>query len=303
MTEINWSKISDAELKLLDGLNAIFIAAPREISDSRLLQLIKKYLPKGNIVIGVANETYISGFENQPQFKTLKISMDDKIISKVNSSGSPHKITVLKYNQADVSKIYEKVKFKRAILINGSWLYSFHLRPEYEVLKKFSIPFKYVSPFCNENEAIKYANNFKAKLVVMDKSLSETEMISVANEAAKNSFDTSFQVGVALGIKHGDKYKLIDTAYNKVVPHITYAWHNGASREKFKSQPGDIGHYDTIHSEVMIILQAQKKRYITKGSTIFINLLPCPHCARILCEFDFDEIVYVRDHSGGYAVD
>lgn len=303
MIEINWSNISDEEIELLNSLDAIFIAAPREISDARLLQLTKKYLPKGNIVLGTANEPYIAGFENQPQFKALDISIEHKIVSKVNNSISPHKITILKYNQADISKIYEIVKFNRAILINGSWLHSFHLRPEHDVLKTHEIPFKYVSPFSSEDEAINYANKFKVKTANADKLLTETEMFAFASDAAKNSFDTSFQTGLSLGLKQGEKYKLIDTAYNKVVPYITYAWHNGASREQFKCQPGDLSHYDTIHAEVMLILQAQKKRYGTLGSTIFINLLPCPICAKMLCEFDFDEIVYMRDHSDSHAVE
>ena len=127
--------------------------------------------------------------------------------------------------------------------------------------------------------------------------------MQIANTAATNSFDTSFQAGISLGVKQGDKYKLIDYACNTVVPYLTYAWHNGASREKHKSQPGDLSHYDAVHAETMLVMQAQQHKYETKGCTLFINLLPCPNCALMLCKFDFDELVYVRDHSKGYAVD
>ncbi len=303
MNEINWSDITQSEINLLNSLDATFIAAPRVVSDARLLQMIKKYLPKGNIVLGVANENYILGFENQPQFSTLKIANDHKLISKVNNSNSLNKIAILRYNQSDVSKIYDSVKFQRVILVNGSWLYSFHLRPEYQVLNDNNIPLKFVSPFADEEEMVNYAKKFNPQIPKPGMLLNDKEMICVANDVAKNSFDNSFQTGVSLGIKQGEKYILVDSAYNTVVPYITYAWHNGASREKYKCMPGDLNHYDAIHAEVMLILQSQKRRYDTKGSTIFINLLPCPNCAKMLCEFDFDKIVYVHDHSNGYAVE
>lgn len=299
---INWSDDSAADKKLLSGLNALFIAAPREISDARLLSLIKKYLPSHDIVIGCAVEKYIKKFEGQPQFQTLQITPSHRIISKVNKSDLPHKITILKYSQDDIADIYNQVDFKRVVLINGSWHRSFHLRPEYVILAGRNIPFKYVSPFVDENEAMEYANNFiEPDFGYVDKLLTEPQMIDLANETAKSSFDTSFQVGASIGLKHNDKYELIDTAFNKVVPYSTYAWHFGALREKYQSQPGDTGHYDTVHAEIMLILQAQKVCHRTEGSTIFMNLLPCPHCARALCEFDFDELVYVHDHSNGYA--
>ena len=81
----------------------------------------------------------------------------------MNTSNSPYKITLLRYNQADISHIYSTMSFKRIILINGSWQYSYHLRPEYKILKERGIDIKFVSPFVNEQEAIDYANRFKPK--------------------------------------------------------------------------------------------------------------------------------------------
>jgi deoxycytidylate deaminase len=302
MVEYNWKDVSEIQLKQLNELDAIFFPAPRAISDARLLQLVRQYLPKANIIFGVANEDYVLGFENQLQFTTLKLGLSHSIISKVNRS-SPHKILLLKYSQSDISQIYSRLKVRRVILINGSWLYSYHLRPEYLVLKKHEIPFKFVSPFSSEDEAIAYANNFTPVILELGRKLSESQMMLAAKEAARNSFDTSFQTGVSIGKKDSDKYELLDTACNTTVPYLTYAWHFGASREKNKCQPGDMNHYDAVHAETMLVLQAQKRKYDTKDSTLFINLLPCPNCARMLCEFDFNELVYERDHSDGYAVE
>ncbi len=96
----DWNDIAFASKKPLSSLKATFISAPREMSEKRIIQLVKKYLPKGNIIIGIAREKYISGFENQPQFKTLSKQVVDKIIDKVNNK-SPNKIYTITYCQRD----------------------------------------------------------------------------------------------------------------------------------------------------------------------------------------------------------
>jgi deoxycytidylate deaminase len=78
--------------------------------------------------------------------------------------------------------------------------------------------------------------------------------------------------------------------------------HYGASREKHFSPPNDLNYYDTVHAEVMLILQAQRQDIKLAGTTLFINLLPCPSCARMLCETPIVEFVYTNDHSEGYAL-
>ncbi|MDK2899443.1 MAG: dCMP deaminase [Patescibacteria group bacterium] len=300
--DLSWSDLAFGSKKCLRELDAIFIAAPREISKKRLTQLIKEHLPSGNIIIGCAKELYIDGFNNQPQFKTLQIDSSDKLIDKVNKSASHNKITVLHYNQSDFIHIVEKVKFRLVLLVNGSWYNSFHTRPEYYKLVSRNIDFKFISPFVDENEAKQYANNFDVKTENTDELLSETQMMAIANQTASNSFDNAHQTGVAVGKKIGDKYKLITTAYNKGVPYPTFAWHFGALREKHLSSPGDLNYYDTVHAEVMLIMNAGQNKINLAGTTLFINLLPCPTCARMLCESSISEIVYTLDHSEGYAV-
>lgn len=301
--EINWSDIAFGSKKPLKDLKAVFILAPREITQKRFTQLIKQYLPIGNIVVGFAEEDYINGFENQPQFKTLKYSVVRDIIDKVNNSASPNKITSLHYNQSGVLHILDKIPFKSVILINGSWQHSFHLRSEYYALVSKKIPFELVSPFVDEDEALEYAKKFKTKLQIKDKSLTDIEMMRLANDTAKNSFDTSHQTGALIGKKASNgNYKPLLRSFNKVVPFQTFAWHFGASRERNMSQPGDLNHYDAIHAENLLIIDAGKQKIDLKGTSLFINLLPCPTCARMLCETDIAEVVYSLDHSEGYAV-
>lgn len=301
--ELNWSDLAFESKKPLKVLKATFILAPREMSKIRFTQIIKEYLPTGNIVVGFAEQDYINGFDGQPQFMTLKYDDVREIISKVNNSKSPNKITALFYDQSAIMHILDKVHFKKVLLVNGSWQFSFHLRPEFYTIALNNIPIEFISPFASEDEALEYAEKFKSQTKVSEKPLTEVEMMRLAGEVAKHSFDTTHQTGVVLGKRlSSGKYKPLLAVYNKVVPFETFAWHFGASREKHKSQPGDLNHYDTVHCENLVIIEAQKKKMDIKNTTLFINLLPCPTCARMLCEAEIDEIVYTLDHSNGYAV-
>lgn len=300
--EIDWSDIVFGSKKCLRELKAVLIAPSREMSIVRLTQLVKQYLPNGNIVIACSKESYIDGFEGQPQFRTLSAEIIKDISCKVNKSPSPHKITLLHCEQSDMNQIYEKVKFSQVILVNGSWKNSFHTRPEYYTLISNNIPFEFVSPFADEVEAKKYADDFEVRQYKSDKLLTEIEMFNIANLSAINSFDNNFQTGVALGKRSGDKYKLILTAFNKTVPYQSFAWHFGPLRERHLCVAGDLNYYDTIHAEVLLLVNAQKEKISLKDTVLFINLLPCPNCARMLCETDINEVIYSIDHSGGYAV-
>lgn len=302
--ELNWSDIAFSSKKVVKDLGAVFIAPSREISVTRFTQLVKKYLPIGNIVLGCAEEAFVVGFEGQPQFKTLRCENVKPLIDKVNSSASPNKIIILHCKQTELVHIYEKIDFKQVVLVGGSWQFTFHTRPEYYVLVNNKTPFEFTSPFSSEKEALQYALDFEKSMVIQKPGvlMSESQMMDAASAVAKNSFDHSFQSGVALGKKTGSKYTLLATAFNKTVPFQTFAWHFGPLRERHLSAPGDLNYYDTIHAEANLIVQSAKNYIDMKGATLFINLLPCPNCAKILCETDISEIVYSLDHSNGYAV-
>jgi deoxycytidylate deaminase len=302
--ELKWSDLAFNSKKPLKELKATFIACPRQISLVRFTQLVKQYLPTGNIVIGLSENKFVDGFADQFQFKTMQLQDIKSLIEKVNKSASPNKITILYCKQSDLVSIYEKISFKKVVLVNGSWQFTFHTRPDYYALITNKIPFDLASPFADEIEAIKYADDFEKQMSIQKTGikLSEIEMIQSANQVAKNSFDHSFQSGVALGKKAGSKYELLATAFNKTVPYQTFAWHFGPSRERHLAAPGDLNYYDTIHAEVNLIVQAGKTGLKLKDTTLFINLLPCPTCAKVLCETDIAEIVYSIDHSNGYAV-
>lgn len=287
----------------IDRSKAIFIAAPREMSKRRFVQIVKHYLPKADIVLGIAKEDYVLGFENQHQFKMLKHSSIEDVIKKVEESKSPHKISVLEYAQSEFNSLLQNNTFKRVLLVNGSWKFAFHNLPAYHTLVERKIPYKMISPFADEAEAKEYARAHDADWspTELGSLLTDKEMLEEANKVAKLSYDNSFQTGATLGRKQGDRYEFLGGASNEVIPYDTYAMHFGNQREKHLSPPHDTNHYDTVHAEMNLVLNVPNHIPL-KGTTMFVNLLPCPNCARALCVTEIDEFVYREDHSDGYAV-
>lgn len=301
MTEFHW-KISKDQVNALD---AIFIAAPRELSVKRFAQLAKRYLPKANIILGISDEPYVVGFEDQPQFKMLKLRDIEPIIDKVARSNSANKIYTLTYSQPELATILQKCEFRRVLLVNGSWKYAFHNLEAHQMLLDRGFEFKFISPFADESEAHAYevSHTPMIDLPIAGALLSEDQMIQAADRAALQSFDNSFQTGVSLGRKTAHGYEYIASAFNEVIPYQAYALHHGNSREKHRARPHDTNHYDTIHAEMQLLTKALAGGIDLAGMTLFVNLLPCPNCARTLSQTPIVELVYVHDHSGGYAID
>jgi deoxycytidylate deaminase len=303
--QYDWTDLAFGSKKPLTDLSAIFIAAPRELSQARFKQLVKTYLPRANIILGLAKEPYVLGLEDQPQFKTLQLEAIGPIISKVNATKPKHTITTLNYFQRDLKFILEKLNLQRVVLVNGSWKHLFHTQPPYYALATRRIPYDHVSPFTDEAEAqaFEHLAELPALPQLSDERLySEAEMLELANLAATHSFDNGFQTGVALGLKQGSEYRLKEIAFNRVLPYQTYAWHHGATRELNFSPMNDLNHYDTNHAEVELVAKAVSTGLDLRGTTVFINLLPCPTCARMFTAMPIAEVVYREDHSAGYAI-
>ncbi len=306
MTTYNfdWAELAFSSKRPLSSLKATFIAAPREISEARFIQLVKQYLPKGHILLGLSKEDFVDDLDGQPQFAMLKSKVVQKTIDTINAK-SDNKVYTLQYFQRELDTIIEKLTPPRVVLVNGSWHHSFHTRSTYYLLSKLRIPYELVSAFSDEAEALAYekATNKKIAVPKLASVLTDKEMIELTDDVAKCSYDYGFQTGTILAHKVKDGYEPILSAYNKVVPYQTYALLNGASRETHLSPTNDANHYDTIHAEMAALVKAQKMNVPLKGTTLFVNLMPCPNCARTLAETDIAEVVYRFDHSEGYAVD
>jgi deoxycytidylate deaminase len=304
----DWAELAFGSKKSLKELNATFIAAPREISSARFTQLVKGWLPKGNIVLGVAAEDYIDGFEGQPHFRTLKFKTVQNIIEKVNNSKSPHNIYTLTYFQRDLHHILEKITFKHHLFVNGSWHKSFHTLTPYYTLVNKHLLYDLISPFANETEAKTYTKTIEKEIAKLyplptkDQLLDEKQMMQAALGAAAYSFDYAFQTGVVLGRASKNNYRFLAAAYNAVVPFQGYAMHHGAARETHFSPPHDVNHYDTVHAEVALVLRSARLGIDLKGTSLFISTLPCPTCSRMLSQTDIVEFIYQNNHSEGYAI-
>ncbi|HSX35163.1 MAG TPA: deaminase [Candidatus Saccharimonadales bacterium] len=312
----DWAELAFASKKPVRSLKAIFIAAPRELSNERFKQLIKEYLPQGNIVLGIAKEEYIDGFEGQPQFRTLQLKDVQGIVDTINKRKAiRHRIYTLDYFQRELPFLIDELNFSSVVLIRGSWQYMFHTSPAYYRLMQRKITYAMVSPFTDEVEARAYAK--KIDLIYErweidyfhQDGYSEKGMFELAATAAKLSFDYNFQTGLAIGRKmrrptdaDEQRYEALGVTYNEVVPFSTYAMHYGNVRETHLSPPNDLNYYDTNHAEVDLIVGALKHKLDLAGTILFINLLPCPTCARMLSKTDIEEVIYTVDHSDGYAI-
>lgn len=303
MINADWKALKSQDIEEINKLNAIFIVAPRTVSERRLKQVIKHYLPKAPIIMGVSLEPYVIGFDQQPQFKMMEEDAFIPLVKAVQESSSSHKFHLLHYSQTLLADIVKQLDFKRVLLVNGSWKYAFHNSEASQILKDKKIAYKFISPFSDENEAHDYERRTTKDISVpqLNDALTDSQMIHTADEIAKQSYDYSFQTGALLGRKSGKKYDIVLAGFNKVIPYQTYALHHGNSREKYESLPHDTNHYDTIHAEMMIVTEALKRRIDLCETSLFVNLLPCPNCARTLSQTDISEVVYKHDHSDGYA--
>lgn len=282
----DWNKLSQSNKKILS--KSIFIVGSRDLDPSRIKSLVKMLSQKANVVFGAAKEKYIDGLTGT-QFSTLS----SQKITKVNKD-----INVLDYYQRDLKYILDEIDFSGVIFINGSWNRSIHLRGEFWKILNKKTSYKLVSPFNNEKEAIEYSKNFKEDTSIIGKSIKDdSDAMKYVAFMKSLSFDWTGQVGAVL-VKGK---KIISAKSNKVVPYLAHSLHYGSAREINFSPPGDQNHYDTNHAEVEIILDCLKNGISMKGTKLYLNVMPCPTCARMLSETGVSEVIYQLDHSEGYA--
>lgn len=303
-TVYDWNELAFGSKKPLRSLGATFIMAPREMTAKRLTNIVKTYLAKGHVIIGIAKEPYVTGFEGQPQFRMLDIAPAQKLADKVAAAGSPHRLVVLRYFQRDLVHFVGNLDISRFVAVNGSYKLAFHNLPVFYHLASANIPIDHVSPFDSEDEAKEYARTHmpELQLPAVGEKLDDHAALSLAIEVAKQSYDYSTQVGAVLVKKSGKSYKFLAAAYNRVIPHQGYALHYGSQREIHLSPPSDVNHYDTIHAEMAVLIEAARQNISLSGATLFTDLMPCPACARVLSGTDIEEFVYQHDYGDGYAV-
>lgn len=278
----------------------VLILGPRSISASRIQQLTRQLIDKRPVVWGCLSEKYILGLDDSPQFEALTLTDLTQALEQLEPEKKKN-LAILSYSQNNAASVIKKFPWSAVIGINGSWHRAFHYRNECRVIKKKHLPYKLVSSFVDEAEAKQYFEDIQPRLADLDhfagKKFNEKELFKLATKAGKNSFDYTFQTGAVLA-KNG---RLLLWAHNTVVPYETYMLHAGASKEKHLTPPQDLNHFDTNHAEVELILKALKQKINVEDCSLYINLMPCPICARMLARTPLKEVVCKLDHSAGYA--
>lgn len=301
--EFNYKLLSSENKTFFRNQQATFIMAPRSVSPDRLAQIIKKALAESAVVLGVSKEPFVVGLENQPQFTMAPLRAAESVAKRALRMKSDNKLSIIVYRQTEVDEVIRFLRPNKVIAVRGSYYHAFHLRSTYEFLSKKQIPYELVSPFMDERQAIHYLDLMIPELPVIEVTKGdERAMLKACEEVAKRSFDYSFQTGAVLAEQTEDNdYVIIDCASNDVVPYQTHAMHFGNAREENVSEYNSNAHYDTIHAEMNILVRALHSGQSLKDKTLFVGLMPCPNCSRVLSQTDLKEIVYTGKHSGDYA--
>ncbi len=293
-----WNKLKDNQKNKISSTRPIFILGSRDISSARIQELTNQLTKKRPVIWGCLSDQYIPGLENSPQFKSLSLKKLEKSLAKLETQDS--KINILQYDFRHVKYILRELKLSAVIGIYGSWYKALHFTPIYFELNQKDLPYKLVSGFVDEEAAKKYAQELaqvEQSIDIPGGKLSDQELLKLANKVAHYSCDYTFQTGAVLA----KEKQVVATAYNQVLPYKTYMLHHGASKEKHFSPPQDLNYFDTNHAEVELILKAAKQKINLTETSLYINLLPCPTCARMITQSPIEEIVYQHDHSQGYA--
>jgi len=108
--------------------------------------------------------------------------------------------------------------------------------------------------------------------------------------------DLKHQVDIAGSDEIGE----LAVAFNRVVPYQAYQMHFGSIREKNHIPAQEMLETQlTNHAEVEILELARRQRINLKGATFYINIFPCPICAKMLSRTEINGITYSQDHNLG----
>lgn len=310
MILLDWNKLSDKNKKRLAKVRDLtFVAGPIRISKKRFKQ-IKTNLVDGTLLFGCLKDDEIPGLEGSPQFRPLRLQELRKALGRrLKAKGPRSKALILYHFHKDSKYIIKELKPAKVIFVNGSWAGQIHYRSEYWKALEVGAKMELVSPFTSEREAknfereagspstsLRTSGKRMAKLYLKTKKYSDRELLGIARSVAKASWDWIGQIGTVLA-RNG---KVLAVAYNRVVPYQAYQMHFGSIREKRHIPAQEMLETQlTNHAESEILEIARRQRINLKGSTLYINIFPCPICAKMLSRTEVERIVYSQDHNLG----
>ena len=293
---VDWNKLNEKDKALLARHKITFIAGSISLTKKRIQELYKTYSNQF-LLFGCLKDDEIPGLEDSLQFTPLRYENLEKFLSQSKRKC----VEILRYFYKDCKYIIQELKPSQVIFINGSWSGQIHYRSEYWEALNCGAKVTLVSPFQDESDAHTfeqkiYKSTQKQKLFKYNHHYSDTELMEICTHVSIRSWDWIGQIGALLIKDHN----IVLSAHNRVLPYEAYQMFAGSIREKkFTPAQEVIETQLTNHAECEILEYARREHTDLKGTSLYINIFPCPVCAKILARTDIKEIVYTFDHNLG----
>jgi dCMP deaminase len=299
VTTYDWNKLSDKDKKNLAALKKVtFIAGPVLMGTKRIDQILTN-LSDSAVLFGCLKDEWIPGLEGFLQFAPLKVEKLNKLKSR-----EAEKLAVLNHFQKDLKYIIRELKPKIVVFINGSWFQQIHYRKEFWEAVNIAAKIRLETPFTSEYEAKRFAKKIEAiyeaeKLYSKSKKYSDKEIFQILEKKRRHSWDWCGQPTAAL-VRNG---RILALTHNRVMPYQAFQMHEGSIREKLQVPAQEmIETHLTNHAEVEMLEVARRGKIRLENTSLYMNIFPCPVCAKMLARTPIKRIVYEQDHNLGNTI-
>ncbi len=293
MKSFDWNKLSDKDKRLFRKRSITYILGSVNMSVKRIRGIYRAQ--KGYVLFGCLKDEEIPGLEGSCQFAPLQFRRLTKTLKAVKNVG------VLEHFHKDARYIIKELKPKKVLFVNGSWSGPVHYKSMYWKAIDIGAKIELISPFEDEKEAKRYEKRiFKKshseKLFLGRKRYSDEDIMKITSKISRFSWDWIGQIGAVLA-RNG---VIKAFAWNRVLPYEAYQMHEGAPRERMQIPSQEmIETHLTNHAECEILEICRSKKISMKDAFLYINIFPCPICAKNLSRTDIKGIIYVHDHNLG----
>jgi len=287
---LDWNNLSEKDKKHISAIaNMCFVAGSIVLSTKRIKELVREQKGR-SVLLGVLKDKEIPGLEDSPHFEPLRLETVKSAVKGLKN------VNILQYFHRDAKYIIKELSPREVVFINGSWPGQIHYRSEYWKAIEAGSEVSLKSPFVNEIEAKAYEKRYSTVERNYTGKYSETELLKIAKEVAAQSWDWIGRTGAVLARKG----KVLMTAYNRVLPYQANQLHNGSIRERlFIPAQEMLETHLTNHAECELLEKVRRRGISLVDAELFINLFPCPFCAKVLARTDLSGIVYSQDHNLG----
>lgn len=291
MKSLDWNKLSDKDKKLISKKSITYILGPVNMSVKRIRSIY--HAQKGYILFGCLKDEEIPGLEGSCQFAPLQLKRLTQAFKTIK------KVDILEHFHKDARYIIKELKPQKVLFVNGSWSGPIHYKSMYWKAIDAGAKIDLISPFKDEREAKRYekkmiTENYEQDMFSERKRYSDRDIMDLTFRISRFSWDWIGQIGAILA-----RDGIIKAfAWNRVLPYEAYQMHEGAPREKMQIPSQEmIETHLTNHAECEILEICRRKKISMKDAFLYINIFPCPICAKNLSRTDIKGIVYAHDHN------